>query len=167
MLSLEAQKKKFLSLKSKNSIKAGSTAYLISASWFNRWKKAVGIDSQTSKDEKKSTEKPKIPPINNKILLIDGQLKPTLTEKYDFIILSPPLWKLLYEWYPGEGPEIQVKIIDHPVEHIPVPIIHELTFSVYYSKNLNTNDIETKEKTDNPSSERETSNLNFVDNISE
>lgn len=163
MLSLEAQKKKFLSLKSKNSIKAGSTAYLISASWFNRWKKAVGIDSQTSKDEKKSTEKPKIPPINNKILLIDGQLKPTLTEKYDFIILSPPLWKLLYEWYPGEGPEIQVKIIDHPVEHIPVPIIHELTFSVYYSKSLNTNDIETKEKTDNPSSERETSNLNFVD----
>ncbi|OHT07395.1 hypothetical protein TRFO_24411 [Tritrichomonas foetus] len=116
---------KFLTLKSKNSIKSKSNAFLISAAWFNKWKKSVGIDVS------KPDDSIKLDSIDNRNLLLKDKLKPTLTEKYDFVLLSPPLWNILNEWYPG-GPEIKVKIIDHPEKHTPVPILIELTFSVFY-----------------------------------
>ena len=128
MVSLLKQKKTFLSVKSKNSIKSGSTANLISSSWFTQWKKAVGIEN-----DGKSDDSIQVGPIDNKSLLLNGKLKPTLTEKYDFVILSRPLWRLLNNWYPG-GPEIEVKIVDHPEKHVPVPILYEMTFDVFYQK---------------------------------
>lgn len=163
MLSLAQQKKKFLSVKAKNSIKAGSTAFLVSALWFNKWKIAVGIDpapqSSETDEEKKEVSASSIPPIDNRILLIKGRIKPTLTEKYDYIILSPPLWKLLYEWYPGKGPEIQVEIIDHPVDHVPVPILSEQTFSVFYPANIGENNNDSNNKINDTNNE----NLEFID----
>lgn len=130
-ISFGQQKKQFLQVKSRNSLQSGTTAYLISAAWFNKWKSIVGIDQNPNSTHSSNHKKTTIPPIDNNVLLIKGRLKQALTEKFDFIILSEPLWKLFLKWYPDSGPEIPIELIDHPEEHKPVPILFELTFRVF------------------------------------
>jgi hypothetical protein len=34
----------------------------------------------------------KLPPIDNRHLLLNGKVKPTLTEGHDFFLIAPPVW---------------------------------------------------------------------------
>ena len=69
-ISFGQQKKQFLQVKSRNSLQSGTTAYLISAAWFNKWKSIVGIDQNPNSTHSSNHKKTTIPPIDNNVLLI-------------------------------------------------------------------------------------------------
>ena len=118
-----AQLKKFQSVRKDNEIVVGTTAFLVYAPWFHKWKQACSAD----KSEAMTLE-----PIDNSNLLLNGELKPMLTEKIDFIILTEKLWKLVEDWY-GGGPEIAVVIREHPKTHQLIPILHKWTFVFHWN----------------------------------
>jgi ubiquitin carboxyl-terminal hydrolase 4/11/15 len=126
--SLDEQLRTYRRTSSENPITFGSVALLLSGYWFDQWKRAVGFSNPPDGDVA-------LKAIDNRHLLLNGKVKPTLTEGRDFFLMSPPAWALFKGWYTAE-PEIPVDIISHPITGAPIPILTRWTFSVYYGKEV-------------------------------
>ncbi|CAI9100996.1 OLC1v1038210C1 [Oldenlandia corymbosa var. corymbosa] len=102
---------KELSRKADSEVREGSTYYVLSTKWYLNWKKyteqPVGLWPSSSPG-----------PIDNSDIIVsdqssnaeDPQLRGTLLERRDYVLLSEEAWGRLYSWYEG-GPVIARKMI--------------------------------------------------------
>ena len=109
----------------KTPLKEGDTWYLISTTWFRKWKKYVGcLDA-------KSVGKPsaKLESIDNSSLFKDESqniLKENLTDESDYVLVPKEAWTTLVSWYGlahGQQP-IPRHVIqeDRVMEHLKVEV---------------------------------------------
>ena len=100
------------------------SAYLISLSWFNNWKIAIGYENFQPRNME-------IKEIDNSNLLYKGELRGNIIENADFVILTEPVWEKLYSWY-GGGPELKVDVLFDPDEKKCIACVHSIEVQVYY-----------------------------------
>lgn len=93
------------------------TVFLISITWFTRWKGHVNYD-----DDKSG---PAPGPIFNHSLVQsskDGNvLRKDITEGEEYTLLSPIAWRKLFQWY-GGGPELEVFVINDEPDMEPITV---------------------------------------------
>ena len=124
-INIEEQKELIKNSFKENPIESGDIVYLLSYSWFNKWKQYTGYDSNQPNLEIN------IDKINNNHLLKDGKPKQHLSKDYDFIMLSQKTWNLFFKWYSG-GPVIKLITILDPITKEPTPILNEWFFRVFF-----------------------------------
>ncbi|XP_023638811.1 putative ubiquitin carboxyl-terminal hydrolase 11 isoform X2 [Capsella rubella] len=96
-------------------LQADENFFLVSNSWYTRWKKFVGLltSEELSRGEPSEVSNPG--EVSNHDLLdsrkgaSDPQHRKLLVEGVDFILVPEKVWKKLIEWYKG-GPPIPDKI---------------------------------------------------------
>eukprot|EP01130_Rhizamoeba_saxonica_P009576 TRINITY_DN3896_c0_g1_i1.p1 TRINITY_DN3896_c0_g1~~TRINITY_DN3896_c0_g1_i1.p1 ORF type:complete len:937 (-),score=208.84 TRINITY_DN3896_c0_g1_i1:51-2777(-) len=102
--------------------------YILDIKWWNRWKSHVCYDWKSSFPQKKPHSI-----INDNLLNTDGSLKRGKSERYDYIIVSEPVWEKLIEWY-GGGPAIVRKCVKSGRNHLSVEV-RLLNFNLVRSTN--------------------------------
>lgn len=103
----------------------GEKAYVISVSWLTKWRKGVGFAENTRPGGM-------IPPIDNNSLLVNGILKKSLIESYDFEIFSRNIWSTYFKWY-GGGPEITVDVAYDPIRKQNVAVLKFSKISIIFN----------------------------------
>jgi len=119
----------FIESEEKNPIQNGINVNILSARWFEKWKALTGYQGTSKKPDIKLEK------IDNSHLFMDNALKATLTEDYDYIVVSKPTWDLLHSWY-GGGPVISVEVIENPETKEPYPIITRWRLKAVHDNNI-------------------------------
>lgn len=110
-----------------SNLKEGNLYYVISNRWFTSWQKYTGQDVDSylfdkhspdseSLDFQKLVDRPG--PIDNSDILVNGtategndlELRRTLQERFDYILVPQPVWEKLFDWYKG-GPALPRNMI--------------------------------------------------------
>lgn len=115
---------------SEDSFKEGEKAYIISNSWFSKWKTAVGYDTGQSTN---ST----ISKIDNNSLLSNGVLKKALSESFDYVVLTRKVWNQFIKWY-GGGPPIPIQVDYDPNQQKYVPVTRLTSINILFDQNKKT-----------------------------
>ncbi|MBA0657221.1 hypothetical protein Goklo_009524 [Gossypium klotzschianum] len=122
---------------SERNLKEGNLYFVISSSWFRKWERYVGIDGDENLIGNQSSDSRHINgassvvaerpgPIDNSDIVEDGsdsdgkgndiQLRRTLIEGQDYVLVPQGVWEKLHGWYKG-GPELPRKMILQGVYH--------------------------------------------------
>lgn len=115
--------------KSESNLKEGNLYYVISNRWFTSWKKYVGRGSGESSTDRQlsvSQQSNVVPskmadrpgPIDNSDIVVDRndcgcndlELRRTLHEGVDYVLVPQEVWGKLFDWYKG-GPPLPRKLI--------------------------------------------------------
>ncbi|KAE8722454.1 Ubiquitin carboxyl-terminal hydrolase 10 [Hibiscus syriacus] len=116
-------------------LKEGNLYFVVSSRWFRRWERYVGIDaggnlnhsSDSQHSDMDSSMVAEMPgPIDNSDIVQSGsgcdckedelQLRRTLMEGQDYVLVPQKVWEKLHEWYKG-GPALPRKMILQGVYH--------------------------------------------------
>ncbi|KAK8512013.1 hypothetical protein V6N12_074697 [Hibiscus sabdariffa] len=122
---------------SERNLKEGNLYFVVSARWFRRWERYVGIDADKNLNQNRSSgsrhsngvsslgaERPG--PIDNSDIIENGgdcdckenetQLRRMLMEGHDYVLVPQGVWEKLHQWY-GGGPPLPRKMIVQGVYH--------------------------------------------------
>jgi ubiquitin carboxyl-terminal hydrolase 4/11/15 len=114
--------KEFLDSQTVIAANLGDKYYLISSSWWNNLKEKIAESSNSP-----------IEPINNYELIHGfnefGNLKTSLKEGVNYVLVNQLTWKTLVSWY-GGGPAICRPVIYHPITTSIRPDIYPLILNV-------------------------------------
>ncbi|PSR91397.1 Ubiquitin carboxyl-terminal hydrolase [Actinidia chinensis var. chinensis] len=122
---------KDLTNQAESNLQEGSLYYVISNRWFTSWQKYTGLDIGAYLFDKHSTDahslvlsKPgdRPGPIDNSDIVLnehdcdgeDLELRKTLEEGSDYVLVPQQVWEKLFDWYKG-GPALPRKLISHGV----------------------------------------------------
>ncbi|XP_076903003.1 ubiquitin carboxyl-terminal hydrolase 9-like [Bidens hawaiensis] len=129
----EARVVKDLTDKAESTFKEGDLFFVVSARWFKKWQKYVGeetgeyelqevpLDKNAFTLTKAAGERPG--PIDNTDIIInedgrdggDLQLRRTLTERSDYVLVPQVVWEKLHGWYKG-GPTLPRQMISAGIQ---------------------------------------------------
>jgi len=103
----------------------GSTKYVISITWYRKWKKYVNYDDTNSpikyvtlphgtEEQKGFIPHEKPGPIDNTDIIEtetgEPHIRKTTLDPFDYVFLSEERWKLIYHWY-GGGPVLRRNVV--------------------------------------------------------
>ncbi|OMO79890.1 Peptidase C19, ubiquitin carboxyl-terminal hydrolase 2 [Corchorus capsularis] len=113
-------------------LKEGNLYFVISSRWFRRWEKYVGIEADENSLGNQSYDPQRLNggvasaaaerpgPIDNSDIILNGidcdsnekeiQIRKSLQEGQDYVLVPQAVWEKLYEWYKG-GPALPRKMI--------------------------------------------------------
>ncbi|XP_052211604.1 ubiquitin carboxyl-terminal hydrolase 9-like [Diospyros lotus] len=116
-----------LTNKAESNLKEGDLYYVVSSRWFTSWQRYTGQDAgaylfdQCSTDSgslvlSKTMDRPG--PIDNSDIVLNGndsegddlELRRTLEERCDYVLVPQQVWEKLFEWYKG-GPALPRRLI--------------------------------------------------------
>ncbi|KAG0182754.1 CSN-associated deubiquitinating enzyme Ubp12 [Apophysomyces sp. BC1021] len=84
----------------------GETWYIVARAWFGRWQAYCGRLRSTSESTRILGEQTPPGPVDNRSILVQGELKGALVMDEDIYLLPEEAWNCLCEWYvitEGEG----------------------------------------------------------------